>query len=322
MKKKKKSLIAASIAVLLVGFGGYISYAKSKEKEQIQQEQIQKQVNTIQTLQSNVDKLYKDSKKEFLSENITKENIEFVQNEFKKQEKIDFIAENKKKLQQVSKNIRNAKSMFELQSSVKILLDDMGVLSESANIDMAVKQAEELKKVKDRFVDEQQKIIDEAQKQQAEILNVAAAIDNLFTTPEKMEVKEDVTREMYHVVSTALENIKQAKKKEELSTNLSQVDQVLKDREEADSKKNQEEEKQKATEVENKRVQKQITKSQGGKLATSSNKASAPSKVAPSSNTTMSSTTTSQSTPSSNVLAPNKSKTSNNTQHLVNRTKQ
>lgn len=321
----KKPLIAVSIAAVLIGFGGYAAYANGKEKEQIQQEQIQKQVDTIQDLQSNVDKLYKDNKKEFLSENITKENMDLVQEKLKKQEKIDFTPENKKKFQQINKDVEHAKSMFGLQSSVKSLLDDKGALNEDAKIDVAEKQAEELKKVKVLFVDVQQKIIDEAKRQQKEIEDATTAIHNLFTTPEKTEVKGDVTREIYNEAAKLIENIKQEKKKQELSASLSQIDQVLKDREEAASKKKQEEEKQKATEIEKEQVQKQTTNSQEGnqsnEAAPSSNNATASSKSATSSNatapskSTQSSSTTapSKSTQSSSTTTPGKSTQSNNT---------
>lgn len=234
MEKWKKSLILGAIAtaVLLVGgFGGYKVYANYQEKQRVQQ-----QTETIANLRTKVDKLYKDSEKELLAEDITQEQLESIlaalSGEVEKREEKELTSDNAKKLDAVIMDFEYATTMFELQSLVSDLLDENEILKEGADVEGASTLAEELKENKEAFVAERQPNIDEAKAQQEVIESAREKLISFFIGSENEDVKSGVTRTDYNEAKELVERIKQEKTKSGFSNVLMTVDRYLTEQEE------------------------------------------------------------------------------------------
>jgi hypothetical protein len=209
-----------ALALMLVGgaYGGYKVY-EHRQEQQIEQQQL----DTIQALQKSVNTLYKDAKKEFLTETINRKKIDQVKQELQSQEEESFSLENKKKFDRLLVELTNAEDMYLLQEEAGQLLDDNGVLKEDAAIAKVEEHASELHKSKPLFVEKVFVKINEAKTQQTDIINATNAVNSLFVKEDRKDVKDDVIRGHYDAAVNAVNKIKQEKAKQELSISLEQV---------------------------------------------------------------------------------------------------
>ncbi|WP_088840985.1 toxin Cry1Ac domain D-VI-related protein [Listeria sp. ILCC797] len=229
---KKKWIIGIGIgAVLLVGGGygltQYQTHAKAEEEQQAfetKQDQLAERVNSYKKQAA---AFYLTAKKERLAEEVTTEQVAALEsqlNQLKGKEMRVAIAE---KLNTAIVDTAYASKMVDLREQVNDLLDQNGALAEKANVAAVEKQATELKEAKPVFYAEQNKIIQRAKQQQAQIKKANQAVDNLFTDTSRKTIKSNVTRTQFQAALTEKNKVKQAKAKQALIQDLNRVESHL-----------------------------------------------------------------------------------------------
>ncbi|WP_207578272.1 toxin Cry1Ac domain D-VI-related protein [Listeria seeligeri] len=231
MKKlsKRVTWILAICGILVAGGISWGIYSYIDNKNQITEQETQ-----VANLEKQVNDLYSDNTKELLKKDIGKENIEKTEkalDEFKGQDLLTpSITEN---IAQIAIDWGNADYMYTYKMQVEKLLDPNDVLRADADIKKVEAQREELIKntKKETFAKSFDPVVKEATAQQTQIDVATKQVDGLFTSADKMKVKEDVTRTSYETANKSVGKIKQAKAKEELSTSLNKVNKYLTDEE-------------------------------------------------------------------------------------------
>ncbi|EUJ44682.1 hypothetical protein [Listeria fleischmannii] len=117
-----------------------------------------------------------------------------------------------------------ASKMVGLRDQVNKLLDDKGVLVEKANVSETEKQAIAIKKDKPIFYAQQNKVIQEAKQQQAQITKANQALDALFTDESRKTIKSNVIRAQFQAALTEKNKVKQTKAKQALIQDLNRVE--------------------------------------------------------------------------------------------------
>lgn len=243
------SCIAA--AVVLSGAMGWFVHqnaqAQEESKVEAQKEaQIEKDFVKVAAIQTKINLLYKDSKKEFLASNVSLKDIDEVQAELKKLEGHSFDAKVGEKINTAVMDAGYAQNMVLLEIAANKLLDAKGALVKDADIDAAQKRANELKGFKPAFTALQEQKINNAASQQAAIQTATNKVNSLFTTPAKTVVKPGVSEAAYRETKKLVDAIKQEAARTTLQKELNKVNQYLMDQEKKQVAK-QEEYKQQAT---------------------------------------------------------------------------
>ncbi|EAE3734139.1 hypothetical protein HCJ52_13840 [Listeria sp. FSL L7-1485] len=224
MDKKRKIIIGVSIAISVVILGGgalgFHNYSvKAEEKEQAQQEK-----DEIKAVKKEINRYFSNTKKENLAENVTKEDLEILSNKIKKLPKnLDYTQE----IQAITKDFTDLTNMFLAKKHVDSLLDDQQVLVSGANIEMAQTDVDILKDKKPVFVEEQQKIINEAKAQDESIKEAQEKVNAFFDDVNKATVKSNVSRDTYNAAKEAVSKIKNKDIQANLTKELDKVNAYL-----------------------------------------------------------------------------------------------
>ena len=228
MKKHRKIVIVVIIILLAAGvglfFNNHIEKVKAEEeKAKIQQENKE----LIETAQSQVAGLYVNENKDALAEGLTKEQIAAAteQTEKVKDEQI------KKTL---IEEINDISFLFDTKTTINGLLLD-GVLiddvdeSQAASMNKAFAKA---KSINEAIANTFSPQVDEINAQMDTIKNANQKVMSLFTDFNAQTVNEDVTRDQYNDAKNSVDPIKNIHTKENLSSYLTKVDSILKEKEE------------------------------------------------------------------------------------------
>ncbi|HAO5781417.1 TPA: hypothetical protein IP909_002560, partial [Listeria monocytogenes] len=215
MDKKRKIIVGVSVAVgLVILGGGALGFHNYNVKAEEQEMALKQDQNKVKALQEEVNAFFTNTKKENIVPAVKKEDVnKLIEKEKQLPKNMDSTKEN----QTVTTNIDDLGKMVDARDKVASLLDDQQVLVAGANIQLAQADIDRLKTKKPIFVAEQQKVIDEANKQQKAINEATTKVNNLFTNEQKTEVKKDVTRDAYNSAKEAVNKIKQKQSKEALT---------------------------------------------------------------------------------------------------------
>ncbi|MBC1654331.1 hypothetical protein HCJ04_13630 [Listeria welshimeri] len=229
MDKKRKIIVGVSIAVgLVILGGGALGFHNYNVKAEEKAMTVKQNKNKVKALQEEVNKFYTNPKKEDIVEDAKKDDVKEL---LEKALKLPKDLDNAKELQTLTTDINDLRKMVYARDKVMSLLDDQKALVYGANIQLAQGDIDRLKTIKPIFVEEQQKVIDEANNQKKVIDEATTKVNNLFTTEQKTEVKKEVTRDTYNVAKEAVNKIKQKQAKEELLKNLDTVNKSLTEKE-------------------------------------------------------------------------------------------
>lgn len=229
MDKKRKIIVGVSIAVgLVILGGGALGFHNYNVKAEEKAMTVKQNKNKVQALQEEVNKFYTNPKKEDIVEDVKKDDVKEL---LEKALKLPKDLDNAKELQTLTTDINDLRKMVYARDKVMSLLDDQKALVSGANIQLAQEDIDRLKTIKPIFVEEQQKVIDEANNQKKVIDEATTKVNNLFTTEQKTEVKKEVTRDTYNVAKETVNKIKQKQAKEELLKNLDTVNKSLTEKE-------------------------------------------------------------------------------------------
>lgn len=229
---KKKWIIGIGIgAVLLVGGGygltQYQTYAKAEEEQPTfdkQQDQLAKQVVSYKKQAAS---FYLTAKKERLAKEVTTEQVAALESQLHQLEGKEMRAAIAEKLNIAMVDTAYASKMIDLRDQVNGLLDKNGALAEKADVSAVEKQSMELKEAKPVFYAEQNKIIQQAKQQQAQIKKANQSVDALFTDTSRKTIKSNVTRAQFQTALTEKNKVKQAKAKQALIQDLNRVENYL-----------------------------------------------------------------------------------------------
>ncbi|MBC1333501.1 toxin Cry1Ac domain D-VI-related protein [Listeria booriae] len=281
MNKKRKIVVVSCIAaaVVLSGATGWFVHqnaqAQEESKVEAQKEaQTEKDFVKVAAIQTKINLLYKDSKKEFLASNVSLKDIDEVQAELKKLEGHSFDAKVGEKINTAVMDTGYAQNMVLLEMAANKLLDAKGALVKDADIDAAKKRADELKGFKAAFTALQEQKINNAASQQAAIQTATNKVNSLFTTPAKTAVKPGVSEAAYRETKKLVDAIKQEAARTTLQKELNKVNAYLLDQEKKQVAKQEEYEQQAATEAtpENNTSSPQESKKDNSSSSTSNSK--------------------------------------------------
>ncbi|EAE6933683.1 hypothetical protein BHY40_14875 [Listeria monocytogenes] len=229
MDKKRKIIVGVSVAVgLVILGGGALGFHNYNVKAEEQEMALKQDQNKVKALQEEVNAFFTNAKKENIVAAVKKEDVNKL---IEKEKQLPKNMESTKENQAVTTDIDDLSKMVDARDKVASLLDDQKALVAGANIQLAQADIDRLKTKKPIFVAEQQKVIDEANKQQKAINEATTKVNNLFTTEQKTEVKKEVTRDAYNSAKEAVNKIKQKQSKEALTKNLDTVNKYLNEKE-------------------------------------------------------------------------------------------
>lgn len=226
----KNKVIVGFLSAALVTGGGFYTYSNHVEAVESKKVETQ-QTETITDIQKRVDKLYSDSKKEFLYKGINYDQIQVIKRELENQEGKGFTTDNAVKLNTAIMELSDAENMLQLQTLVQSLLDQKGALVENAAISKASEKASNLKAIKPAFVDQQFKIINLAKQQDIQLKDTTKKVHSLFNNLQQKKVRPEVNQQQLEAIKNQVLQLKQENTKKELVNLLNVVDQELKKKE-------------------------------------------------------------------------------------------
>jgi len=228
----KNKVIVGFLSAALVTGGGFYTYSNHVEAVESKRVETQ-QTETITDIQKRVDKLFSNSKKEFLSKGINFDQIQVIKKDLENQEGKGFTTDNAVKLNTAIMELSDAENMLQLQTLVLSLLDQKGVLVENAAISKASEKASNLKGIKPAFADQQFKVINLAKQQDVQLKDATKKVQSLFINLQQKKVRPGLNQKELDTTKKIVLQIKQEKTKKNLTDLLNVVDQELKKREEA-----------------------------------------------------------------------------------------
>lgn len=229
---KKKWIIGIGIgAVLLVGgsYGltQYQTHAKAEEEQQTFDQQQDKLAKQVASYKKEAAAFYLTAKKERLAQDVTAEQVTALASKLDGLEGKEMRVAIAEKLNTTIVDTAYAEKMVALRDKVNGLLDKNGSLAEKANVAAVEKQATGLKEAKPVFYVEQNKIIQQAKQQQAQIKKANEAVDALFTDTSRKTIKSNVTRAQFQSALKEKNKVKQVKAKQVLIQDLNRVESYL-----------------------------------------------------------------------------------------------
>jgi len=231
----KNKVIVGFLSAALVTGGGFYTYSNHVEAVESKRVEMQ-QTETITDIQKRVDKLYSNSKKEFLSKGINYDQIQVIKKDLENQEGKGFTTDNAVKLNTAIMELSDAENMLQLQTLVQSLLDQKGVLVENATISKASEKASNLKGIKPAFVDQQLKTINLAKQQDLQLKDTTKKVHSLFINLQQKKVRPEVNQQQLETIKKQVMQLKQENTKKELFNLLTVVDQELKKKEQIKKK--------------------------------------------------------------------------------------
>jgi hypothetical protein len=226
----KNKVIVGFLSAALVTGGGLYTYSNHVEAVESKRVEAQ-QTETITGIQKRVDKLYSNSKKEFLSKGINYDQIKVIKRDLENQEGKGFTTDNAVKLNTAIMELSDAENMLQLQTLVQGLLDQKGVLVENAEISKASEKALNLKGIKPAFADQQLKTINLAKQQDVQLKDTTKKVHSLFINLQQKKVRPEVNQQQLEAIKKQVLQLKQENTKKKLVNLLTVVDQELKKKE-------------------------------------------------------------------------------------------
>ncbi|HAO6496191.1 TPA: hypothetical protein RFK82_000875 [Listeria monocytogenes] len=230
LTKKSKMIIGMVISAVVV-IGGVCWGATAYATEQEEQQQLTNYEKKVTQAGEQVDALYLDGSKELLAKDISKEKI------ITADKALDDLKGSSLYTKEVAKEVKEivvdwsyADYMYDYQLNVEKLFDQNKALSEDANIKQVEEQRKDLIKntKKETFAKTLDPLLKEAVAQQAQIDNATKQVNDLYTSSERKEVKDNITWTAYNSAKTSVDKVKQVKAKENLTNGLKKANDSLK----------------------------------------------------------------------------------------------
>ncbi|MBH0167157.1 hypothetical protein IHV12_19720 [Fictibacillus sp. 7GRE50] len=231
----KNKVIVGFLSAALVTGGGFYTYSNHVEAVESKRVEAQ-QTETITDIQKRVDKLYSNSKKEFLSKGINYDQIQVIKRDLENQEGKGFTTDNAVKLNTAIMELSDAENMLQLQTLVQGLLDQKGVLIENAAISKASEKASNLKGIKPAFADQQLRVINVAKQQDVQLKDSTKKVHSLFLNLQQKKVRPEVNQQQLEAIKKQVSQIKQENTKKGLMDLLNVVGHEIKKKEQSKMK--------------------------------------------------------------------------------------
>jgi L,D-peptidoglycan transpeptidase YkuD (ErfK/YbiS/YcfS/YnhG family) len=238
VKKMTKYVIGTIVIFILVGIGltyTHVQQVKAKEEKRVEEYHNQ----LIKSAKEMVANLYNNDKKEALANDISDKKIKKT---LKKAEQVkDSALKNS-----LVKEVKSVAFLFKTKTEIDSLLFN-GVLVESADAEKIValsKSINEVKVINPSVYTSFKSVLDEINLQFNVIKTAKEKTFVMFSDPEAITVKGDITREMFNDAKGSIDSIKNTKVKESLASLVVKVEMALISKEEQEKQKEQEKLKQ------------------------------------------------------------------------------
>lgn len=224
-------MIIGIVVGAVVVIGGVCWGATAYATEQEEQQQLTNYEKKVTQAGEQVDALYLDGSKELLAKDISKEKI------ITADKALDDLKGSSLYTKEVAKEVKEivvdwsyADYMYDYQLNVEKLFDQNKALSEDANIKQVEEQRKDLIKntKKETFAKTLDPLLKEAVAQQTQIDNATKQVNDLYTSSERKEVKDNITWTAYNSAKTSVDKVKQVKAKENLTNGLKKANDSLK----------------------------------------------------------------------------------------------
>lgn len=225
-------MIIGMVISAVVVIGGVCWGATAYATEQEEQQQLTNYEKKVTQAGEQVDALYLDGSKELLAKDISKEKI------ITADKALDDLKGSSLYTKEVAKEVKEivvdwsyADYMYDYQLNVEKLFDQNKALSEDANIKQVEEQRKDLIKntKKETFAKTLDPLLKEAVAQQTQIDNATKQVNDLYTSSERKEVKDNITWTAYNSAKTSVDKVKQVKAKENLTNGLKKANDSLKE---------------------------------------------------------------------------------------------
>src|SRR5699024_5211308 len=184
-----------------------------------------------ENIEKEIASLYNEEKTD-LSDKLSTEQLDNIQEELEELKNKEYSLENQQRLDKVEEEYLMAKAMDELQTDIKGLFIEEGIIKKDLTLDEVINLEEQIGEFQEKVVyyDRNQTTLADAKEQVNVIQAAKSYIDDLF---EEDSVRIDVTRENEEEALELIQKIKNEEAREELLARAEIINLALTEAEEA-----------------------------------------------------------------------------------------
>ena len=223
--KGKKFYVFLGV-ILLIGVSAVHFYRQKQSERYLEFEAYE-----IENIEKEIASLYNEEKTD-LSDKLSTEQLDNIQEELEELKNKEYSLENQQRLDKVEEEYLMAKAMDELQTDIKGLFIEEGIIKKDLTLDEVINLEEQIGEFQEKVVyyDRNQTTLADAKEQVNVIQAAKSYIDDLF---EEDSVRIDVTRENEEEALELIQKIKNEEAREELLARAEIINLALTEAEEA-----------------------------------------------------------------------------------------
>lgn len=223
--KGKKFYVFLGV-ILLIGVSAVHFYRQKQSERYLEFEAYE-----IENIEKEIASLYNEEKTD-LSDKLSTEQLDNIQEELEELKNKEYSLENQQRLDKVEEEYLMAKAMDELQTDIKGLFIEEGIIKKDLTLDEVINLEEQIGEFQEKVVyyDRNQTTLADAKEQVNVIQAAKSYIDDLF---EEDSVRVDVTRENEEEALELIQKIKNEEAREELLARAEMINLALTEAEEA-----------------------------------------------------------------------------------------
>ena len=223
--KGKKFYVFLGV-ILLIGVSAVHFYRQKQSERYLEFEAYE-----IENIEKEIASLYNEEKTD-LSDKLSTEQLDNIQEELEELKNKEYSLENQQRLDKVEEEYLMAKAMDELQTDIKGLFIEEGIIKKDLTLDEVINLEEQIGEFQEKVVyyDRNQTTLADAKEQVNVIQAAKSYIDDLF---EEDSVRIDVTRENEEEALELIQKIKHEQARDELLARAEMINLALTEAEEA-----------------------------------------------------------------------------------------
>lgn len=257
--KGKKIMISVVLALFLFGSG--IALYQHNVKVQAE-EAHEEQQRLLHVAEKNMNALYLDEKKEWLSDSISEKKIKEAELSIEAVTASNLSKAEQLMLDTITEQVQDAKSMFGIQSSIDKKFNNEMITKDTIEFSNEEKELALLKKNKPVFVKKMNETIEQSKQQ----IEIKQALVKFFSNYEQVEMKPDVSRSDFEHLKNKANSLSSETFKASLTDHFDAIQTTLEEREAKEkaeqAKKEQEEQREIEQEKQKKELEKEATEKQ------------------------------------------------------------
>ncbi|WP_313469060.1 L,D-transpeptidase family protein [Carnobacterium sp.] len=249
--KGKKIIISVVLALFLFGSGIALYQHNIKVQAEEAHEELQR---SLHVAEKNMNALYLDEKKEWLSDSISDKKIKEAELSIEAVTASNLSKEEQLTLDTITEQVQDAKSMFGIQSSINKKFNNEMITKDTIEFSDEEKELSLLKKNKPAFVKKMNEIIEQSKQQ----IEIKQALVKLFSDYDQFEVKPEVSRSDYESLKNKADSLSSETFKTSLTEHFDAIQTALKEREAKEKEERIQKEKEEQEQLEQEKQKKEL----------------------------------------------------------------